>query len=179
MALVVSGPAALRKLSRPLSAIVRWTLASESRTCGEITVVLARDQDLRALNRRWRGIDRATDVLSFSYDGDGAGRRVNGDLVLSLDRLAAQARRFRVSPGTELARLVIHGALHLAGLDHHRAAERRHMRARENAALHACRSTAKDLDLILSVAGARKRRESIASGRRRPIRHVARTTRSR
>jgi probable rRNA maturation factor len=172
---VVSGPPALRGAARPLSVIVRRTLAGESRTCGELTVVFARDRELRALNRRWRGIDRATDVLSFSYDGEGEPRpgraagRIDGDLVISLDRLAVQARRFRVSRGEELARLVIHGALHLAGLDHHRLAERRHMRAREAAALASCRAAAKALDRILVAA------DAPARGRKARVARVTRT----
>jgi len=98
--------------------------------------VLTDDAASRDLNRRWRGIDHATDVLSFGYGRNG--RRVEGDLVISLDRLRAQAKRYRVTPGRELARLVIHGTLHLAGHDHHRAAERLRMRRIERAALRAC-----------------------------------------
>ena len=125
-----------RGLTTALGAIVRATLTLERRTAGEITIVLARDPELRELNRRWRGIDRATDVLSFPY-GD-RGRRVDGDLVISLDRLAAQAKRYRVSPGKELARLIVHGTLHLAGHDHHRASERTLMRRQERGAMKAC-----------------------------------------
>jgi probable rRNA maturation factor len=115
--------------------MVRVTLALEELEAGEIAIVLAGDALLRDLNRRYRGLDRATDVLSFPYDAtDG---KVAGDLVISMDRAREQARRFRVSLGRELARLVIHGALHLAGLDHHAPAERRHMRRREEEALRA------------------------------------------
>jgi probable rRNA maturation factor len=60
-----------------------------------------------------------------------------GDLVSRSTRVREQARRFRVSQGRELARLVVHGALHLAGHDHHRAGERRIMRAAEQRALRA------------------------------------------
>ncbi len=179
MPLVVSGPPALWRAARPLTAIVRRALGPESRVCGDLTVVLARDLDLRALNRRWRGIDRATDVLSFSYDDAepaASRRRVDGDLVISLDRVTAQARRYRVSRGLELARLVIHGALHLAGLDHHRPGERRHMRAREEAALRACRSAAITLDRILAAADpSPPRGPSVV---RRRIGRVTRATRS-
>lgn len=136
----------------PLAVIVRAALATEDLRPGDITIRLTGDAELRELNRRWRGIDRATDVLSFSYDGDGRpqGPRVSGDIVISLDRMEEQARRFRVTRGAELARLVIHGTLHLAGLDHHRAAERRVMRAREEALLKAARSTIAALDRALA-----------------------------
>jgi probable rRNA maturation factor len=133
MPISVASPPELRGLARPLAALVRVALELERRRAGEIAIVLTGDAELRALNRRWRGMNRATDVLSFPYDD----RRgvVSGDLVVSMDRVRAQARRFRVTEGRELARLVVHGALHLAGLDHHAAGERRHMRAREDAAL--------------------------------------------
>ncbi|HET7226601.1 MAG TPA: rRNA maturation RNase YbeY [Candidatus Eisenbacteria bacterium] len=143
------------RLAAPLRALVRAALASQGRRAGEIGIVLTDDAAVRALNRRWRGIDRATDVLSFGYDdgapADGAsallraGRAapppVNGDLVISLDRMRAQAKRYRVSDARELARLVVHGALHLAGLDHHRATERARMRAVEARVLRGARAT--------------------------------------
>ncbi len=136
--------------SAALAAVVRGTLAGEDRRPGDVAIVLTGDAELRALNRRWRCIDRATDVLSFPY-ADERGR-VDGDLVISLDRLRAQARRYRVTPGKELARLIVHGTLHLAGLDHHRAAERAHMRRREAAALRAVATRVAALDRGLGAA---------------------------
>ena len=133
MPISVGKPRSFPAVTAPLRAIVTATLALEQLRPGEIAVVLTDDTTSRALNRRWRRIDRATDILSFDY-GMRAGR-VSGDLVISLDRLGAQAKRFRLAPGHELARLVIHGTLHLAGHDHHAAAERRRMRALERSAL--------------------------------------------
>src|SRR6266700_968802 len=106
--------------------LVRATLEREGRRAGEIAIVLTRDPEIRALNRRWRGIDRATDVLSFGYDAPSPRRpaAISGDLVISLECMHEQAKRYRVTPGRELARLAVHGALHLAGLDHQRPAER-------------------------------------------------------
>jgi len=117
-------------VTAPLAALVRAALAVEGRRPGELGIVLTGDAPVRELNRRWRGLDRATDVLSFGYD-ETAGPVVNGDLIVSMDRVAEQAQRFRVTRGRELARLIVHGALHLAGLDHKTVAQRRHMRARE------------------------------------------------
>ena len=146
MPISVAGPRSPRGVSSPLAALVRGTLALEGRRAGEIAIELTGDAELRALNLRWRGLDRATDVLSFGDDADGtaaspAGRRpVHGDLAISMDRVREQARRFRVTRARELARLVVHGALHLAGLDHHTAVERRQMRAREERALRSGRT---------------------------------------
>ncbi len=154
MALSVAAPPDLRGLAAPLRAVVRAALAAEKRTIGELAIVLTDDADLRVLNCQWRGIDRATDVLSFSYDEDrpARGRAVNGDVVVSLDRVKAQARRFRVSTGHELARLIVHGALHLAGLDHERGPERAAMRRREDRALRACRTPIAALERALGGA---------------------------
>ena len=170
-------PAELRGVAAPIRVLIRAALAAQGRRAGEIAVMLLRDADLRALNREWRCIDRATDVLSFSYDETGpgetlkpagtrrsrrdrgravaatgaarTGRRVNGDLAISLDRMREQAHRYRVTPGRELARLVIHGALHLAGLDHQRPAERRHMRVHEDAVIESQRGAVRALDRAL------------------------------
>lgn len=142
MPIAITAPSAWRGAAAPLRALVTLTLKRESRRVGEIAVVLTDDDALRELNRGWRGIDRATDVISFAYDEhepDAATRPVTGDLVISLDRVRVQSKRFRVTMGAELARLVIHGALHLGGHDHQRAGERVVMRDREAATMRAAR----------------------------------------
>lgn len=131
--LVVPAPARAR-----FAAYARRVLAREGVRRVDVSVVFADDATLRALNARYRGIDRATDVLSFTYadDGPGAPRRaLEGELVLSVARIAAQAPRYRHSEGAELLRLVTHGLLHLCGHDHVKAGERRVMRAAERAAI--------------------------------------------
>ena len=140
-----------RGAAAPLRALVRTALSLQQKIPGDIDVLLADDPTLRALNRRWRGLDRATDVLSFARAEGPPGRRVSGDLAISLDRVDEQARRYRVSRGRELARLLVHGALHLAGLDHASAAERRRMRAAEDRALRAARADIARLDRALGA----------------------------
>jgi probable rRNA maturation factor len=149
MPISVASPRSARGLAAPLRTLVRTALAGEGRRPGEIGIVLADDLTLRGLNRRYRGIDRATDVLSFGYEEGSRTVAVCGDIVISLERMVEQARRYRVSRGHELARLVIHGTLHLAGLDHLRAAERRAMRRREERALEVSRATIRALDRSL------------------------------
>ena len=158
MAISLTAPASHARLAVPLRAVVRAVLAREKRRAGEIAIVLTGDAELRELNRRWRRIDRATDVISFAYDEhepDAAKRPVAGDLVVSMDRVAEQARRYRVTPGTELARLVVHGTLHLCGHDHAKAGERVRMRAREDGALRVVKALAKRLDAAWPDAGAK------------------------
>ena len=72
--------------------------------------------EIRRLNRRFRQMDKATDVLSFpATDGFSA-----GDIAISADVGAANARRLGLSPAEELKILILHGMLHLAGYDHER-----------------------------------------------------------
>jgi probable rRNA maturation factor len=164
MPVSVVSPRGRAGLAAPLRALVLAALALEGRRAGEVAVVLSDDARLRDLNRRWRGLDRVTDVLSFGYD-DGAGDTVDGDVVVSLERAGAQATRFRVSEGRELARLVVHGALHLAGLDHQGAAERRRMRVREDRILRAGREAVTELDAALKPAPRAARRRGAARTR--------------
>ena len=89
----------------------------------ELSVVFCRDDFIRDLNKRFRAKDEPTDVLSFSQgEGgsfpEGGGVGLIGDMVISLDMLAANSRDFAVSEEEELKRLLVHGVLHLAGEDH-------------------------------------------------------------
>ena len=126
---------------------MRRRAVRENRVAGEITVVLSDDAQLRELNRRYRKLDRTTDVLSFGYSE--AERRIDGDLVISMDRVREQAGRYRVSQGRELSRLVVHGALHLAGHDHHAAEERRVMRKAEAEIMRSIELEMSQLDRVL------------------------------
>jgi len=73
------------------------------------------DAELRRLNRRFRGKDEATDVLSFPAVGQAA---MLGDVAISTGRARAQARRFGHSTEDEVRILMLHGVLHLLGFDH-------------------------------------------------------------
>ena len=75
------------------------------------------DADLRRLNRQFRGKDCATDVLSFPA-GPAPGRGPAGDIAISLGRARRQARAFGHSTEQEIQVLMLHGVLHLLGLDH-------------------------------------------------------------
>lgn len=95
-----------------------------SRARGTVSVVLASDARVRALNRRYRGVDRPTDVLAFPISGDGPdgrdepGPRLLGDIVIARGIAGRQARALGHSQGTELRVLALHGLLHLLGYDH-------------------------------------------------------------
>ena len=89
----------------------------------EISVLLCADAFIRELNRNYRNIDAPTDVLSFengeSYEDDGGNSwKSMGDIVLSVETLPKNAEYFNVPENEELKRLLIHGLLHLHGMDH-------------------------------------------------------------
>lgn len=110
----------------------------------ELTVKLTDDAELRALNQRFRGIDQPTDVLSFGGETfkDGApkvpladkGMIYLGDIAISIERCAAQARDFGHALDDELALMVIHGVLHLLGYEHGSPSRKRRMWQAQNRA---------------------------------------------
>jgi probable rRNA maturation factor len=117
-------------LKKRATAIMRALKHAKS----ELSIGLIDDAEIRELNRTYRDKDRATDVLSFSLvDGDHAGFRgqMLGDVVISMDTAARQARERHKSLNEEVSRLLIHGVLHLLGHDHEEADEYRVMRAEE------------------------------------------------
>jgi probable rRNA maturation factor len=89
--------------------------AGALRVRGEMSLVLAGDALLHRLNRRYRGKDRPTDVLSFPGDGGEAGL---GDVVISVETAARNARSGGRTLARELDVLALHGFLHVLGYDH-------------------------------------------------------------
>jgi probable rRNA maturation factor len=87
---------------------------------GTVTVVITTDHRVRRLNRTWRRMDEPTDVLSFPAGDDPGPARHLGDVVISRETAARQARDEGHSLGTELRVLALHGLLHLLGYDHER-----------------------------------------------------------
>ena len=115
-----------------LARLIRGVLRRTGRPGVDVTLVLARDAELRELNRRFRRLDRTTDVLSFEPGpGETPDDSMPGEIYVSMDRVAVQAPRYRHTAQQELARLVIHGTLHVLGHDHHREPDRSRMRRLE------------------------------------------------
>lgn len=84
---------------------------------GAVTVLVTTSRELRRLNARFRGKDKPTDVLSFPAQVVAASRFA-GDVAISADIAAKNARRLGHSPAEEVKILALHGVLHLAGYDH-------------------------------------------------------------
>ena len=96
----------------------RASATGTSTNGAELAIVLTDDSGIRALNRDWRGIDKATNVLSFPAK-NAPGHL--GDIVLALDTVAREARAERKPFAHHLAHLAVHGFLHLVGYDHERS----------------------------------------------------------
>jgi probable rRNA maturation factor len=122
---------------------------STSRLPLALTVVLGDAARVRALNRTWRGIDKATNVLSFPARELGPGRPLEpaagqppdepielGDVVLARETVLAEAADEIKAPGDHVAHLVVHGVLHLLGHDHEDGAEAERMEALERCILN-------------------------------------------
>jgi probable rRNA maturation factor len=129
---------AQRDVQRVLSRTLARAAAATATRGGELAIVLTDDAAARHLNRRWRGKDAPTNVLSFPVRDGTVSRnrpRLLGDIVIAFETCAREARAQRIVFADHLAHLAVHGFLHLIGYDHVAAAEARRMEALETAIL--------------------------------------------
>ncbi len=106
------------KVKAVLRRAIGQAAATLSTSGVEIAIVLTDDSAIRLLNRRWRGIDAATNVLSFPSQDPGGQRPFIGDLVLARQTIVREASAERKPFAHHLAHLAVHGFLHLLGYDH-------------------------------------------------------------
>ncbi|MEX0932076.1 MAG: rRNA maturation RNase YbeY [Candidatus Saccharimonadales bacterium] len=85
---------------------------------GVINVLITTKQMVHDLNKKYAGKAESTDVLSFNYREDNPKSETVGDIVISREHIAAQAKKAKISEETETALLALHGVLHLSGYDH-------------------------------------------------------------
>ncbi|MDY5033541.1 MAG: rRNA maturation RNase YbeY [Prevotella sp.] len=117
---------------RDVSKWVRQVAASYGRRVGEIGYLFCDDEKILEVNREYLSHDYYTDIITFDYtDGD----VINGDLVISLDTVRSNAELFGKAYDDELLRVIIHGILHLCGINDKGPGERELMEAAENKAL--------------------------------------------
>jgi probable rRNA maturation factor len=120
--------------ARLLLGRARIALAALGLSRSELSIALVDDREISRLNGEWRGRPTPTDVLSFSLvEGDFSEHRggLLGDVVISVETAARQAAERRRGLDDELARLLVHGLLHLVGHDHEADDEARAMAAEE------------------------------------------------
>lgn len=120
--------------------VERWleSVAREhDRLLGPITYIFCSDPKILEVNLEFLSHDYFTDIITFDYTH---GRRVSGDLFISLDTVRSNAEKFGALYNEELHRVIVHGLLHLCGINDKGPGEREIMEAHENQALELLKS---------------------------------------
>lgn len=117
---------------RDTSAWIKRVAANYGRKVGDIGYLFCDDEKILGVNREYLQHDYYTDIITFDYDEDDI---ISGDLVISLDTVRSNAELFNKTYEEELYRVIIHGILHLCGINDKGPGEREIMEAAENKAL--------------------------------------------
>lgn len=125
----VKMPAIKRRIT---NAWIKAVAATYNRKVGDIGYMFVDDEKILEVNKEYLGHDYYTDIITFDYDEDDV---INGDLVISLDTVRTNAEQFAKNYDEELHRVIIHGVLHLCGINDKGPGEREIMEAAENKAL--------------------------------------------
>ena len=118
---------------RETTAWIRAVAATYGKRVGDIGYMFVNDEKILEVNREYLGHDYYTDIITFDYCEDDT---LNGDLVISLDTVKSNAELFKKDYNQELHRVIIHGVLHLCGINDKGPGEREIMEAAENKALN-------------------------------------------
>ncbi|MBQ8702222.1 MAG: rRNA maturation RNase YbeY [Prevotella sp.] len=117
---------------RETTAWIRRVAATYGKKVGDIGYMFVDDEKILEVNKQYLGHDYYTDIITFDYCEDDT---LNGDLVISLDTVRSNAEKFHKEYNEELHRVIIHGVLHLCGINDKGPGEREIMEAAENRAL--------------------------------------------
>lgn len=117
---------------RDTTAWIKAVAAEYGRKVGDVGYMFVDDDKILEVNREYLGHDYYTDVITFDYDEDDI---VSGDIVISLDTVRTNAEKFGKQYDDELHRVIIHGILHLCGINDKGPGEREIMEDAENKAL--------------------------------------------
>ena len=118
---------------RDTSAWIKQVAATYGKKIGEVGYLFCDDEHILEVNREYLGHDYYTDIITFDYCEDDV---ISGDLVISLDTVRTNAEKFNKEYDEELHRVIIHGILHLCGLNDKGPGERELMEAAEDRALN-------------------------------------------
>lgn len=105
---------------------------THNKIVGELTYIFCNDETILRVNRQFLNHDYYTDIITFDTS---RGKMIQGDMYISLDTVATNAEQLGVSYDAELHRVIIHGVLHLCGINDKGEGEREIMESHENAAL--------------------------------------------
>ena len=111
---------------------VKQVATNHGKKVGEIAYIFCSDEKILEVNRQYLEHDYYTDIITFDYT---EGNRISGDLFISLDTVRTNAEQFDQPYERELHRVIIHGILHLCGINDKGPGEREIMEAEENKAL--------------------------------------------
>ena len=117
---------------RETSAWIRTVAESYGKKLGDITYIFCSDAKILEVNKQFLKHDYYTDIITFDYDNDNV---ISGDVFISLDTVKSNAELFNTTYEKELHRVIIHGILHLVGINDKGPGERESMEAAENKAL--------------------------------------------
>ena len=111
---------------------IKQVARNHNRVVGPLTYIFCSDDRIIEVNRKFLNHDYFTDIITFDYSSH---KRISGDMFISLDTVKSNAELFQRAYNEELMRVVIHGVLHLYGINDKGPGEREIMEAHENAAL--------------------------------------------
>lgn len=117
---------------RETGAWIKAVVATYDKKVGEIAYIFCSDEKILEVNREYLQHDYYTDIITFDYC---EGNIVSGDLFISLDTVKTNSEQFKTEYNEELHRTIIHGVLHLCGINDKGPGEREIMEAAENKAL--------------------------------------------
>ena len=117
---------------RDTSAWIKRVAESYGKKCGDIAYIFCNDEKILEVNKEYLQHDYYTDIITFDYCEE---ETINGDLFISLDTVRTNAEMLGVEYVQELHRVIIHGILHLCGIDDKGEGEREIMEAAEDKAL--------------------------------------------
>ena len=111
---------------------IKEIVSSYGNRVGDINIILCDDPSILEINNQFLGHDYYTDIITFDYTEENV---INGELYISIDTVRANAQEYGQSFPDELHRVIIHGILHLCGLDDHCDEDIKEMREAENLSL--------------------------------------------
>lgn len=117
---------------RETSAWIKKVAESYGKKCGDIAYVFCNDEKILEVNKQYLEHDYYTDIITFDYSEDDS---ISGDIFISLDTVSSNSKMLNVDYRQELHRVIIHGILHLCGINDKEEGERAVMEAEENKAL--------------------------------------------
>ena len=117
---------------RPTTAWIRAVAATYGKKVGDVNYIFCNDERILEVNREYLQHDYYTDIITFDYT---EGNTISGDLFISLDTVKTNSEQFATEYDEELHRTIIHGILHLCGINDKGPGEREIMEAAENKAL--------------------------------------------